>query len=412
MPNYEYTGQLPSGNAITGTFEASDPGEARSQLDELAIHVVSIAETPRIRAARPLSRDDLLFFGQQLATLAETGIALDQGLRVLARDLRRGRLQRVVEQLAADLERGTPLEDAIKQRAGLFPPLYAEVLRTGVKNNQLATTLLNLNSHLSLMDSARRLFWESAFYPIIVLTLGFGLIWFFMGHVVPPFEEMILDYSGLEYMDFSTWQMNQVTIPSMTLLLFKLSHHWNTIALVTIAVVVGACGLVWLLRMSPMGRSLRESIFMSLPGFGSIYKNSLVARFAQASALGARSGYDLPAVLRLAAGATGSYGLVQDAERLARHIESGGLPTDAAFRTRVIPAIFGFTAQVAGARGQMVAALADMSRSYQEVARQRLAMLRMILMPIFIIVAAVFVAVGVLSLFLPLMGLLNSMSGY
>ena len=87
MANYEYVGQLPSGSALTGTFEASSPGAARQELDELAIHVTSLTEAPRLPAPRPLSREDLLFFNQQLASPAETGIALDQGLRVLAHDL-------------------------------------------------------------------------------------------------------------------------------------------------------------------------------------------------------------------------------------------------------------------------------------------------------------------------------------
>ena len=83
MPAYEYTGQLPQGTAMTGSLEAVSIDEARRQLADLRIDAASLAEAPRIRSRRALSREDLLFFNQQLASLAENHIALDDGLRAI-----------------------------------------------------------------------------------------------------------------------------------------------------------------------------------------------------------------------------------------------------------------------------------------------------------------------------------------
>src|SRR5262245_36280270 len=121
MPIYEYTGQLRSGQAISGTLEADAIENARGQLEGMGVQVASVAQAERLRVPRALSRDDILFFNQQLASMASSGIALDQGLRVLAKDMRRGRLRRVVEQLADELDRGVPLERAVEKRASDFP---------------------------------------------------------------------------------------------------------------------------------------------------------------------------------------------------------------------------------------------------------------------------------------------------
>ncbi len=143
MPAFEYSGQLQSGSAISGTIEADRAEDATAQLHAMGIRVTAIAAARAMRTIRPLSREDLQYFNQQLASLAETGVALDQGLRILAGDLHRGRLRRVIEELADDLDRGVPLEDAIDRRAGLFPPLYAQIIKSGVENNQLGSTLCN-----------------------------------------------------------------------------------------------------------------------------------------------------------------------------------------------------------------------------------------------------------------------------
>lgn len=411
MPNYEYTGQLPSGTAITGVFEASSPEDAQRQLGDLPVHVTSLAKSPEIPLARPLSREDLAFFNQQLASLAETGVALDQGLRVMARDLGRGRLRRVVEELADDVEGGVPFEDAVQRRHGAFPSLYAEVLKAGVRNNQLGSTLFNLNSHFSLMASARKLFWESAIYPLIVLSLGFLLATFFMKVVVPNFEDMYLEIAGTPTWDWSSYSSQPMGLPGMTLLLFEVSRHWAGIVGAFLGAVIAGLLLFQILKTFQSGRALRQWVISVLPGFGSVVNASLIARFSQAAALGVKAGQDLPAVLRMAAGATGNSSLIGDAEKLARHVEAGGLPVESAVRTRMIPAVFGYIAHVAAARGQLSAALSDMARNYQSLAQHRLSMLRMILLPLLVVVTALVLGTAVLALFLPLISLINSLTG-
>src|SRR5438105_15082981 len=68
MPTFEYMGQLRSGQAISGTIEAEAIEQARGQLDAMGIGVTSMAAAPRMRVPRPLSREDIIFFNQQLAS--------------------------------------------------------------------------------------------------------------------------------------------------------------------------------------------------------------------------------------------------------------------------------------------------------------------------------------------------------
>lgn len=185
MALYEYAGQLTTGAAITGELEASSPDDARHALAATNVHIIQLAATPAMRSVRPLSHDDVLFFNEQLASLAQSGIALDVGLRLLAKDLRRGRLKTVTEHLAKELERGVTLEAALAAQRGQFPPLYADVLKAGSQSGQLGETLLNLSSHLKLMDAGRMLFWEAMVYPLVVLALGFCVMSFFMWVIVP-----------------------------------------------------------------------------------------------------------------------------------------------------------------------------------------------------------------------------------
>jgi type IV pilus assembly protein PilC len=411
MAIIEYEGQLASGNAISGSLEAADPEDAKEKLESMGIRVTTVAGSPRMQAVRPLSREDLLFFNQQLASLSQTGIALDEGLGILAKDLRRGRLRRVVAELADDIKRGIPLEDAIERRQGLFPPLYAEVLRTGVKNNQLGSTLCNLSAHMSMMQATRRVFWESAVYPIIILLVGFGVLTLFMTVVVPEYKLLVADVASFGWWDWNTGWMYNVELPLPTRMVFAASSHWpailSTVGIVSLSLLLVFGGL----RLFNVGKRLREILIMVVPGVWGVYLASLLARFSRAAALSAAAGHDLPVVLRLAAGATGHTGLVRDAEELSRRIEAGRPATEASKNAGLIPAILGYTAQVAGRRGRLASALAEMARSYDALARHRMAMLRHFLTPCLILLTAALLGLGILGIFGPLIGIINYMTG-
>lgn len=410
MPVFEYSGQLAGGQAISGTLEADTLARAREQLDRMGIEAASVAAADRMRVMRPLSHEDIVFFNQQLASLASSGIALDQGLRIVAKDLKHGRLRRVLNELASDLERGVPLEHAVEQRSAAFPPLYAEILKAGVRNNQLGATLCNINSHLTLAGAGRRLFWESALYPLIVLFLGIGLVSFFMTVLVPQLKESDELLRNFQTMDWDTWTPTQYQPPFLTRVVLVCSHYWHDVLLCAGIALAAILVLLFTLRLFPAGRCMREWLILCIPGIGSVYRTSLLARFAQGGSLAASAGQDLPNLLRLAAGTTGSAALMRDAEAVGNVVETGGEIDAHGWRLRIIPAIACYTIMIAGRRGQLAAALSDMAQTWDSLARHRLAMLRMFLVPFLIVLTAVILGAGILAMFLPLIQVVTALS--
>ncbi|MCB9858079.1 MAG: type II secretion system F family protein [Phycisphaerales bacterium] len=408
MPAFEYTGQLPQGTEITGTFEAASIDDARQQLAGLTIHVSSLSQTQRIKSRRALSREDLLFFNQQLASLADNRIALDEGLRAVARDLQRGPLKASIDELASDLQAGIPLDKAVDRQHGRFPPLYANVLKAGAENGQLGATLLNLSNHLSLLDSTRRIVMETITYPLIVLTMLAGLVTFFMLIIVPGFEHVVYE---MTYDSTNPGSYSDIALPGLTLAVMWVSHAWPFV-LSAAGVLILAFIVMWFLTgWLPALRPIRGQLAGLIPGFAGARRASLIARFTNAAALGARTHQPLPALVRSAAGATGDARLIRDAEALASAAESGAPAEQIAMHSRVIPSLVTYTIQVSGARGELVEALADLARSYESIARHKMAMVRIFIGPMVILFVALIMGFAIVALLLPLISLINSLTG-
>lgn len=398
MPWYEYEGLTPGGTAIAGRIEAADVEQAKEDLARMQVDLREVRETtqPHRRSAG-LTDDDLIFFNEQLASLAEAGIALDEGLAQLARDIESSRLKRWIEELVADLRRGVPIDEAIARREAGLPLLYSRVVRAGIETGELPATLLNLNQHLQISGNTRRILWEMVSYPLLVLVLGFAIASIFFTTMVPQFIPI--------YEDFGT------DLPAATHWMLVISYQYWTICAVAIGIIVGMTLLWHVLRLSSRGLAIRESIVLKVPAIGRLYRASIIARFLRAVAASVGSGVPLPAALRLGAGATGSTLLLSDSEHLATEVEQGRSIFVANQSTRLIPPLFGFCVQVAAGRDALPVAIGQLAHSYENRALHTQGLLRVVLFPLMIIAVGALLAFGVMAMFLPLVTLINAVSG-
>jgi type IV pilus assembly protein PilC len=398
MPWFEYEGLTPGGTAIAGRIEAMDAERARLNLAQMQIELRELkASTTAPARSSGLTEDDLVFFNEQLASLADAGIALDEGLAQLARDLDSSRLRAWIEEIVEDLRRGVPIDQAIEKREAGLPLLYSRVIRAGIQSGELPATLLNLNQHLRLTGSTRRMLWEIVSYPVLIVFLAITISSAFYGLIVPQFREIFADFG--------------TQLPALTMWMLTIGEHYWTILGIVLLVVVGLA-LIWqLLRASPGGQAVRESITLNLPVVGRVHRASLVARFLRAVATSVSTGIPLPQAMRLGAGATGSTLLMRDAEQLAGEVEQGRSIFVANQSTRLVPPMFGFCVQVATGREALPLAIGQLARSYEHRAIHTQALLRVLLFPVLIIMVGGFLGFGIVAMFLPLISLINAVSG-
>jgi type II secretory pathway component PulF len=398
MPWFEYEGLTPGGTAIAGRVEAPNREDATDSLYQMQIEVRELrsASPPPARAAA-IGEQDLVFFNEQLASLADAGMALDEGLAQLARDVESPRLRKWIDRLVEDLKRGVPLDQAIEANERGLPVLYSQVIRAGIQSGELSGTLLNLNQHLQLRGKTRQLLWETLSYPMIVALATLILMTGIFTLVVPKFREIFADFGTV--------------LPGLTLFLLEAAAAWPSILAIG-GGVIGMCLLIWhLMRYSKGGHGIRERVTLGVPAIGRVYRASLIARFLRAVSTAVATGIPLPEAVRLGAGATGSVLLTRDAEYLASEVEAGQSIFVANQSARLIPPLFGFAVQVASSREVLPQAIAQLAASYENRAIYNHNLLRSVFYPVAVLLLGGCVGFIVTALFLPLVTLINAVSG-
>ena len=423
LATFAYEAQAGSGKGISGTIDAIDIQDARQRLEALGLHLLEIEPAQKPMKLRALRGEDFMAFNQQLAQLTSAGMPVEQGLRLIAQDMRSGRTARTIQQIAEELERGQSLAQAFEKHRGKFPRLYGKLIDAGVKSSNLPAMLLNLGRHMEMVQRLRASLWRAAAYPLMVLV-GLAMVVIFMGLFVLPQFKLIFN-------DFKT------ELPDVTRLLLWVSDSMPVLLIIAAAVVVGV-PLIWrMLQLSGADRAVIDKFVLPLPLIGPVLRQNLVARWCDALRLGVHAGLDLPAAVELAGDAVGSPALPsRDGQSLIVSLQAGrplsaagnaapagtdaagvvayrgpGISSGIARPHEILPASVVAAMELGSAQHDLPSMLHTLSQMYQQQADTRLNTVPAILTPLLLLLAAFIIGFVILGLFAPLIALIQGVSG-
>lgn len=391
---FVYRAQAPGGAPISGTIDAASENDARAKLGAMNLRTLELRSQAPSRPRR-LGADDIIAFNQQLAHLAQAGMPLEYGLRLIAQDMRRGDMAATINAVATEMEKGVPVGEAFNKYANRFPPLYGRLIDAGIRTNNLPGMLLNIGRHLELIYRLRATLWRAVSYPLMVLV-AIGLLLVLMGLWVIPQFALLFDEFSLQ-------------LPWVTRVLLGISNALPVIGW-SLAGLIILIPIVWgLLRAARLDRAVADAMLLPLPLIGPLLKRNLIARWCDALRLGVEAGLDLPAAIDLAGEAVYSRPIRADGRRLADAIGSGQAePTE---RLKILPMTIPAAIAFSQQQDQLEQTLDALSRMYQEQAELRLAALPAILTPLLLLVMAGVIGFIMAGLLLPIFLLLNMIIG-
>ncbi len=307
-------------------------------------------------------------------------------------------MQKLVTEVADDLEAGVSIDKAIEQRRQRFPSLYSRILEAGVRTGRLGEMLTSLNRHIEIGNRTRRIIFEAMCYPVVVAVLAAVVITVVFITVVPPFSEVLFDMSA-----------GKATLPMLTQWFIQMGD--NVIPFwIGVFIFIAAMTALWgVLSASPGGRRFKESIFLKIPLIGLIYHRGVLARMAEAMAILVAAGCNMPETLRLSAGASGSEKMKMECEILAGQIEQGQAVMEAGMGCGMIPRLFLYSVQLGSQRNELQDNLYILGTMYSEQTHCLQNRLQAVMLPTMIIGLGMFIGTMVLAVFLPMVRIITVM---
>ncbi|HNS21050.1 MAG TPA: type II secretion system F family protein [Sedimentisphaerales bacterium] len=301
MPRYEYTAIAGNGRKVKGTINAESPFAARKQLRARNVHPSAVTEvTSAVESQRALfsafrrpSKSLLIDFTKQLSTLLNSGIKLTEALSVLTLQSPDQRFKTALTEIRDRVVTGESFTDALKDYEDYFDVIFVAMVRVGEVTGTLGESLKTIAGFMEKRQRVESKVLTAMIYPIVLVFFCLAAIVILTTKVIPPIGKQIIQ-AGQE-------------LPWVTQQMMNFSHiltSWRVLVLIGAIVVVAA--LAKRFFRTDRGAYLRDRFLLSLPVFGPLIRQRVVARFASTLSTLIGSGLAMAESLRVVAETTGN----------------------------------------------------------------------------------------------------------
>ncbi|MFI4989354.1 MAG: type II secretion system F family protein [Solirubrobacterales bacterium] len=400
MSTYVFKAMDLAGVKARGELEADSKQAVSDQLKQRGLIVLEIADKHVSRqiempGQKRVNASELAVFSRQLATMITSGMSILRALYVLEWQTENKFLKETIVAVRKDVEAGLSLSDSLARHPKVFSPLFVAMTQAGEAGGVLEDALLRVADQLEKDASLRRQIRSAMVYPVLVITFAIGVMMALVAFLVPVFEGVFKQFGG--------------ELPSITKVSVFLSHavtgYWWLIFLLTGGAIFGF--LKW--KKSTWGRPQWDHFRLRIPmKIGTIVQQVAVARWSRT--LSSLTSAGVPLLLALdITGRTGGNVAVEEAmEGVIASVKRGGTIAAPLAQAPIFPVMVTHMVGVGEETGALDTMLDKIAEFYEDQVEASVKALTSILEPIMIIVIGGIVGFIVISMYLPLFTVYNS----
>jgi len=360
--------------------------------------------TSRQRALSPQSpgslrvpQKDLLVFFRQLSVVLQSGVALAQGLDLLAENMTNKKFSGCIERISARLSAGEELSSCLQQYPKIFAPITIGLIQAGEAGGILDQVLDRIATLMEEQAKIRGQIIGALIYPILVLVLAVSVSLGLLIFIVPRFKDMF-DNMGAE-------------LPALTSFMLSLSKFVTSVGF-AIGAPVAIAGGLYLFRgyyATKEGRLTVDRSIFKVPLFGDLILRSEMASMCDTLCTLVNSGIPIVEGMERCITASSNQLIRNTIRRGIVLVEQGQELSYSLDQSRVLPRLVISMIKIGEETGQLSFMLEKLSLFYKREVEATVSALTKAMEPAVIFVVAGIVGTIVISLYLPMFSLIQNM---
>jgi len=400
MATYVFKAMDLTGAKATGEVEADSKQVVSDQLKQRGLIVLEIADKHRSKEIKldflaRIKTADLMIMTRQLATMVSSGMTILRSLYVLEEQTESKPLTEVIVKVRKDVEAGLPLSDSLERHPKTFSPLFVAMTRAGETGGMLEESLERVADQLEKEDSLKRQIKSAMMYPGVVLTFALVTLIGLVTFLVPVFVGVFSTFGG--------------ELPLITRFTVALSDgmkgYWY-------AWILGTAGAVWLFRRwksTHRGRGQWDAFRLRIPmKIGDIVQKVALARWSRTLSALVSAGVPLLAALDITGKTAGNRVVENAMADVIESVKRGGTIADPLKAAPVFPGMVSHMVGVGEETGALDTMLSKIADFYEDQVETSVKSLTSVLEPIMLLVVGGIVGFIVISMYLPLFKVYDS----
>lgn len=316
MAAYDYSAYDTAGKRVSGVITADSERHARRLLKEKnllpsAVKEVSGATTVARGGAREarVNNFDLSLLLQQQAILIQSGLPLEDALRMTIEQAETEKQRRMLQSWRSEITEGRSFSEALRRSPYKIPESVVAGISVGEESGHLHEVLLRLAEDIESSAENRKTISRAMIYPVTLISTSIIVVAIMMVWVVPKITAIFAS-SNRE-------------LPLVTRAVINVSEFTQNYGLF---VLVAACGLFLIFTQAmknPQRKERWHAFMLSMPGMGRWIRMANIADWARSLGVLLSNGVPALAALKISSSVVSNLYLRRKMEAVTEAMRQG-----------------------------------------------------------------------------------------
>lgn len=395
---YQYVAYSESGKITKGKVTAANDELANEALTFAGLNIISIKQYIPLLSLDKLTSGlfqvkptEIVLFYRQFAMLLESGTTIAASLELLQQQTSNRTLQKVLGETISAVREGDQLSTAFSKHPKIFSQGYSKLLSIGEQSGNLEKVLEQIAAYMERETITSKEVKSALMMPGItagaaVITIGllvmfvlpaFGKLYSSLGAKLPPMA-MVL-------MTFANWSQS----------------HWMQIILGVL--VIGLAGYFYV--RTPGGRYKLDKILLGIPLLGRVRHLSELSRLCRSMALLFQAGLPLTEIMNQVIQGSSNKILTQALSEIREDMLKGQGLSKPMSRNKFFLPMMVQMIRVGEETGSLDLTLVSVARSYETEAADKMRSFVALIQPVITLVIGLAVGLIAITLFSTIYGM-------
>lgn len=340
-----------------------------------------------------LSNAEIASFCKQTAMIIKAGITPAEGMEILVNDTISEEGKALLKEISLSCSKGNYFHQAVSE-TGVFPDYVTRLIALGEESGNLDAVLISLSDYYDREDDISDSIKSAVSYPLIMIAMMFLIIIVLIMKVLPIFKQVFTQL-GAEMSPLAQKLMN---IGS------SLSKYAITITVI-LAIIILA---IVLLYRVPSLKKRMKAFLAKFPLTRSFYNNVASGRFASGMYLAFSSGMDMFHALDMVTQLVENELLIKKIDKVREEIKNNATFAEAVMSAEIFNNLYSRMIAVGFKSGSVDTVMLQISEYYEQATEKQLRRIVSVIEPTLVIILSLIVGIILLSVLLPLMGIMSS----
>ncbi len=342
---------------------------------------------------RTFSEMDLSLLCHQMELVFKSGVSPLEGIPLLSEDISNPEMKKSMEIISEKMINGMTMHQAFIEE-GSFPDYMLHMIKIGEQTGMLDTVMENLSVYYEKESDLNKDIKNAVTYPVILALLMMGVIGLIVLKVIPMFGEIVENLGG--------------QMPKEAKALFSFTVSLERIFLWSIVILIPVILAIIIYTKTQKGRFAFDRLKVKNSITGLLYRKIIAYRIGQGLSLTTQSGMNIIDSFSAVKGLIDNKYVTQRLEESSVKITRGESFSDTIRDTDIFPELFSRMIKTAERSGNLEGIMQKLSRVYGKEAEISLKNFSKTIEPTLVAILSVVLGIVLLSVLLPLIGMMSS----